>query len=102
MKLALSVTELEEDGLISVNELEEQVNKLMRSEKGRTIRDRVLAMRDVATAALSDGGSFLWALAKWTGSIKAESGEVDVPDWVTSSKEIGGDLGSDSTVIISA
>ncbi|KAI6696406.1 hypothetical protein NL676_016525 [Syzygium grande] len=46
MKLALSVTELEEDGLISTDELEEQVNKLMRSEKGRAIRDRVLAMRD--------------------------------------------------------
>lgn len=72
MKMVLSVTVSEEDdGLVSADELEERVNELMRSEKGRAIRDRVLAMRDAATAALSEGGSSLSALAELIGSMKA-------------------------------
>ncbi|XP_030533197.1 UDP-glycosyltransferase 88B1-like [Rhodamnia argentea] len=101
MKLALSVTESEEDGLVSADELEERVNELMRSEKGRAIKDRVLPMRDAATAALSEGGSSLSTLAELIGSIKAGSSEVDVPDLVTSSTGIGGGLGSASAVKIS-
>ncbi|KAK3447095.1 hypothetical protein EUGRSUZ_A02693 [Eucalyptus grandis] len=103
MKLALSVTESEEeDGLVSADELEERVNELMRSEKGRAIRDRVLAMREAATAALSKGGSSLSALAKLIGSIKAGLSEVDVHDLVTSSVGVVGDVGGASTVTISS
>ncbi|KAL3755670.1 hypothetical protein ACJRO7_002681 [Eucalyptus globulus] len=102
MKLALSVTESEEDdGLVSAGELEERVNELMRSEKGRAIRDRVQAKQEAATAALSEGGSSLSALAELIQSIKARSSEVDVPDLVTSSLGVGGDLDSASTVTIS-
>lgn len=103
MKLVLSVTMSEEDdGLVSADELEERVNELMRSEKGRAIRDRVLAMREAATAALSKGGSSLSALAKLIGSIKAGLSEVDVHDLVTSSVGVVGDVGGASTVTISS
>lgn len=101
LKLALSVTESEEDGLVLANDLEERVSELMRSEIGRAVRDRVLAMRDAAAAALSEGGSSLLALAEVIGSIKAGSREVDVPDLVTTSVGSGGDLGSASRVTIS-
>ncbi|KAI3419581.1 Glycosyltransferase [Psidium guajava] len=101
MKLALSVKESEEDGLVSADELEKQVDELMRSEKGRAVRDRVLAMRDAAAVALSKGGSSRSALAELIGSLEAGSGKVDVSDKVTSSMGIGGDMGSASIVTIS-
>ncbi|KAF8044101.1 hypothetical protein BT93_A2166 [Corymbia citriodora subsp. variegata] len=101
MKLALSVTDSEEDGLVSADELEDRVNELMRSEKGRAVRDRVLAMRDAAAAALGDGGSSRAALAELIGSVKAGSGKVDVSDSVTSSVGIGGDLDGASAATIS-
>ncbi|KAI6696405.1 hypothetical protein NL676_016524 [Syzygium grande] len=101
LKLALSVTESEDDGLVSADKLEERVNELMRSEKGRAVRDRVLAMRDAAAAALGKGGSSRSALAELIESLKAGSGEVDVSNSVTRSMGIGGDLDSASTVTIS-
>ncbi|GAV72731.1 UDPGT domain-containing protein [Cephalotus follicularis] len=69
MKVALWVSE-SEDGLVSAAELENRVNELMDSKKGKVVRERVMAMRDEAAAAREDGGSSRVALVKLINSLK--------------------------------
>ncbi|KAJ4705928.1 Glycosyltransferase [Melia azedarach] len=54
VKVAFPVAQ-SEDGSVSAAELEEQVTELMNWEKGRAVRDRVIAMK--AAASMIDGGS---------------------------------------------
>ncbi|XP_015878293.3 anthocyanidin 5,3-O-glucosyltransferase-like [Ziziphus jujuba] len=65
VKVALAVNE-SEDGFVSAAELERRVRELMDSEKGREVRDRVLGLRDSATAAMKDDGSSRAALNNLT------------------------------------
>ncbi|KAH7538116.1 hypothetical protein FEM48_Zijuj03G0165000 [Ziziphus jujuba var. spinosa] len=53
-------------GFVSAAELERRVRELMDSEKGREVRDRVLGLRDSATAAMKDDGSSRAALNNLT------------------------------------
>ncbi|KAL3741272.1 hypothetical protein ACJRO7_016843 [Eucalyptus globulus] len=71
MKIALPVDE-SEDGLVSSEEVEKRVGELMEREEGETVRERVLAMKEEAEAALSPGGSSRLALAKLIASWKRE------------------------------
>ncbi|XP_048326309.2 UDP-glycosyltransferase 88A1-like [Ziziphus jujuba] len=56
IKIALWMTE-SEDGFVISDEVEKRVRELMESEKGELIRERTLAMKQEAKAALSPGGS---------------------------------------------
>ncbi|XP_030441041.2 UDP-glycosyltransferase 88A1-like [Syzygium oleosum] len=71
MRIALPVDELE-DGRVSSDEVEKRVRELMESEEGKTVRERALAMKEEATAALSPGGSSWSALAGLIESWKRE------------------------------
>ncbi|KAI6673978.1 hypothetical protein NL676_001884 [Syzygium grande] len=71
MRIALPVDELE-DGRVSSDEVEKRVRELMESEEGKTVRERVLAMKEEAMAALSPGGSSLSVLAGLIESWKRE------------------------------
>ncbi|KAL3741269.1 hypothetical protein ACJRO7_016840 [Eucalyptus globulus] len=71
MKIALPVDE-SEDGLVSSEEVEKRVGELMEREEGETVRERVLAMKEEAEAALSPDGSSRLALAKLIESWKCE------------------------------
>ncbi|RVX01854.1 UDP-glycosyltransferase 2 [Vitis vinifera] len=62
-KVALPVNQLEND-FVTANELENRVTELMNSDKGKALRDRVIAMRDGAKAAMREDGSSRLALAK--------------------------------------
>ncbi|GAY45606.1 hypothetical protein CUMW_090620 [Citrus unshiu] len=63
MKVGLAVTRSEEgDGLVSSAELEQRVSELMDSEKGRAVKERAVAMKEAAAAAMRDGGSSRVAL----------------------------------------
>jgi hypothetical protein len=62
-KVALAVNE-SEDGLVSAGELEKRVRELMDSEAGKVVRQKVLAMRDAAVAAVEEGGSAHVAFGK--------------------------------------
>lgn len=71
MKVALAVTRSEEeDGLVSAAELEERVSELMDSETGRAVKERVVAMKEAAAAAMREGGSSRVALDKLVESFK--------------------------------
>nr|XP_023875932.1 UDP-glycosyltransferase 88A1-like [Quercus suber] len=63
VKIALSMEE-SEDGFVSATEVEKRVRELMDSESGNLIRERTVAMKDGAKAALSEGGSSHVALTK--------------------------------------
>ncbi|XVF09961.1 hypothetical protein REPUB_Repub07fG0142600 [Reevesia pubescens] len=63
MKLALPVNE-SESGLVRAEEVENRVRELMETEEGKAIRDRAMAKRDEAVAALSEGGPSVAALAQ--------------------------------------
>lgn len=71
MKVALAVNRSEEeDGLVSAAEVGERVSELMDSEKGRAVRERVVAMKETAAAAMRDGGSSRVALDNLIESFK--------------------------------
>ncbi|XP_059442726.1 UDP-glycosyltransferase 88A1-like [Corylus avellana] len=55
-----------ESGFVSAAEVEKRVRELMEpeSEEGRSIRERILSMKNEAMAALGEGGSSCMALAK--------------------------------------
>ncbi|KAF8379609.1 hypothetical protein HHK36_029050 [Tetracentron sinense] len=63
MKLTLSMDECE-DGFVSWDVVEKRVRGLMDSEEGRVVRDRLIAMRNGAKAAMGEGGSSRIALTK--------------------------------------
>ncbi|XP_043715605.1 UDP-glycosyltransferase 88A1-like isoform X1 [Telopea speciosissima] len=70
MKLALSMDE-SEGGFVSSAMVEKRVKELMGSEEGKALRERTLALRDAAKAAMAEGGSSRVALARlaelWSG-----------------------------------
>ncbi|KAF8379612.1 hypothetical protein HHK36_029053 [Tetracentron sinense] len=70
MKLVLSMDDPDQDGLVSWDVVEKRVRGLMDSEEGKLVRDRVMAMRDGAKAAMEDSGSARLALAKVVDSWK--------------------------------
>jgi hypothetical protein len=61
-----------ESGFVNAAEVEKRVRELMESEseKGRSIRERILSMKSEAKAALCEGGSSFMALAKLSESWK--------------------------------
>ncbi|KAG6649886.1 anthocyanidin 5,3-O-glucosyltransferase-like [Carya illinoinensis] len=63
LKVALAVKD-SEDGWVSGEELGKRVRELMEGEEGKTVRERVAAMRDAAVEAWREGGSCRIALAK--------------------------------------
>ncbi|KAK9284373.1 hypothetical protein L1049_023544 [Liquidambar formosana] len=67
MKAVLRLDQLE-DGFVSADELEKRVRELMDSERGKEVRERVMAMRDGVMAAVEEGGSTRVALAKLADS----------------------------------
>ncbi|KAF6154546.1 hypothetical protein GIB67_027819 [Kingdonia uniflora] len=70
MKLAMSMNE-SENGFVDTEEVERKVRSLMNSDEGKGLRERTLAARDQAVAALSEGGSSRAALAKLAESWKS-------------------------------
>ncbi|XP_042985819.1 isoflavone 7-O-glucosyltransferase 1-like [Carya illinoinensis] len=63
LKVAL-VGKDSEEGWVSGEELGKQVRELMEWEEGKTVRERVTAMRDAVVEAWKEGGSSCIALAK--------------------------------------
>ncbi|KAI4347605.1 hypothetical protein L6164_008406 [Bauhinia variegata] len=59
-----------ESGLVMANEVEERVRELMESKKGELVRNRVMAVKAEAKAALLEGGSSSFALRKLVQSWK--------------------------------
>ncbi|XP_039156117.1 UDP-glycosyltransferase 88B1 [Eucalyptus grandis] len=70
LKLVLSVAE-SEGGFVTRDEFAGRVTKLMCSEKGREVRERMAEMRNAAREALSEGGSSRVAMAKLVDSFKS-------------------------------
>ncbi|XP_062120303.1 UDP-glycosyltransferase 88A1-like [Humulus lupulus] len=56
------------DGFVSADEVEKRVNELMNSERGDSVRNMGLRMKNEAKAALTNGGSSQVALTKLTES----------------------------------
>ncbi|GMJ13592.1 UDP-glucosyl transferase 88A1 [Hibiscus trionum] len=71
MKIALPMVE-SETGLVDSSEVEKRVRELMESEKGKLVRERTIAAKHAAMAALGEGGSSRAALAKLFESWKKE------------------------------
>jgi hypothetical protein len=69
MKLALPMNE-SDNGFVSSAEVEERVLGLMESEEGKLIRERAIAMKIAAQAALNEGGSSRVALSQLVESWK--------------------------------
>ncbi|KAJ6960841.1 UDP-glycosyltransferase 88A1 [Populus alba] len=69
MKLALSMNE-SEDGFVRADEVEKKVRGLMESEEGELIRERAIAMKNAAKAAMDEGGSSYTAFSKLIESWK--------------------------------
>ncbi|XVF12577.1 hypothetical protein REPUB_Repub08aG0130800 [Reevesia pubescens] len=63
MKIALPMVE-SEMGFVNSTEVEKQVRELMESKQGHEVRERTIAVKHAAKAALSEGGSSRVALAK--------------------------------------
>ncbi|KAJ9703178.1 hypothetical protein PVL29_004807 [Vitis rotundifolia] len=63
MKLAIPMEESEE-GFVTATEVEKRVRELMELEEGNTLRLRIMAMKEAAETAMSDGGSSRTALTK--------------------------------------
>ncbi|GMH08945.1 hypothetical protein Nepgr_010785 [Nepenthes gracilis] len=72
-KLALPLN-LAKDGFVTADELEVRVRDLMGSKSGRPIRERVMAAREEAKAAIGQGGSSRAALDKLYQLWKCEEG----------------------------
>ncbi|XVE58451.1 hypothetical protein DITRI_Ditri04bG0170400 [Diplodiscus trichospermus] len=71
MKIALPMVE-SETGFVSSTEVEKRVRELMESKQGSVVRERTIAMKHAAKAALSEGGSSSVALAKLFKAWKKE------------------------------
>ncbi|KAJ6926207.1 UDP-glycosyltransferase 88A1-like [Populus alba x Populus x berolinensis] len=69
MKLALPMND-SDNGFVSSAEVEERVLGLMESEEGKLIRERAIAMKIAAQAALNEGGSSRVALSQLVESWK--------------------------------
>ncbi|KAL4346984.1 hypothetical protein GQ457_17G024720 [Hibiscus cannabinus] len=69
MKIALPMVE-SETGLVCSNEVEKRVKELMDSNEGDLIRERVVAMKNAAEVAVSEGGSSRIALSELLESWK--------------------------------
>ncbi|CAK7338707.1 unnamed protein product [Dovyalis caffra] len=69
MKLALPMNE-SDGGFVSAAEVEKRVRWLMEAEEGKLIRERTVAMKNAAKAALSEGGSSRVALSELVESWK--------------------------------
>ncbi|EEF49031.1 UDP-glucosyltransferase, putative [Ricinus communis] len=69
MKLPLSIKQ-SYDGYVSATELEERVNELMNSEKGKAIGERAMVMKEAAAEVTKDGGSSRIAIAQLVESFK--------------------------------
>lgn len=69
MKIALPMVE-SECGFVNSTEVEKRVIELMEGEEGKSVRERTIAMKHAAKAAVSEGGSSSVALTKlldsWT------------------------------------
>ncbi|XVF12575.1 hypothetical protein REPUB_Repub08aG0130600 [Reevesia pubescens] len=63
MKIALPMVE-SETGLVSSTEVEKRVKELMEFKEGNSVRERTIAMKHAAKAAVSEGGSSRVALTK--------------------------------------
>ncbi|KAK8656079.1 hypothetical protein V6N13_108638 [Hibiscus sabdariffa] len=63
MKIALPMVE-SETGFVDSSEVEKRVRELMESEQGHLVRERTIATKDAAMAAMREGGSSRLALAK--------------------------------------
>ncbi|KAJ4837803.1 hypothetical protein Tsubulata_032659 [Turnera subulata] len=70
LKIALAVEESDEDGFVSAAELELRLTELLNSDKGKAVAQKVMAMRDGAVAATSDGGSSRVAIANLVRTFK--------------------------------
>lgn len=71
MKMAIGVERRDDDDMfVSGDEVERAVRELMENEEGNEVRERSRKMREMAMAALKEGGSSTTALAKlsdiWT------------------------------------
>ncbi|KAJ4846408.1 hypothetical protein Tsubulata_006033 [Turnera subulata] len=69
MRLALRMNE-SEDGFVSAGEVEKRVRESMESEEGKAVRERAIAMKGEAKAALSEDGASRVALSKFVESWK--------------------------------
>ncbi|KAK7851883.1 udp-glycosyltransferase 88a1 [Quercus suber] len=62
-----------EDEFVSATEVKKRVRELMDSKSGNWIRERTLAMKDGAKAALSEGGSSRVALTKLENTLETHT-----------------------------
>ncbi|KAG8646191.1 hypothetical protein MANES_10G133650v8 [Manihot esculenta] len=69
MKIALPMKE-DENGFVTGLEVEKRVNELMQSDSGKSVRERTIAMKNAAKAALSEGGSSRVAMSRLVESWK--------------------------------
>ncbi|KAG8646206.1 UDP-glycosyltransferase 88A1 [Manihot esculenta] len=69
MKIALPMKE-DEKGFVTGLEVEKGVNELMQSDSGKSVRERTIAMKNAAKAALSEGGSSRVAMSRLVESWK--------------------------------
>jgi hypothetical protein len=56
--------------MVSLAEVEKRVRELVESEEGKSVRERVMAKKEEAVLATSEGGSSRVALAKLVQSWK--------------------------------
>ncbi|KAJ0086800.1 hypothetical protein Patl1_07072 [Pistacia atlantica] len=68
LKVALAV-EAEDDGLVSAEELEKLITKLINSKEGKLIKERVMGLKEEVSVALKEGGPSRVALANLIESI---------------------------------
>ncbi|CAJ1952964.1 unnamed protein product [Sphenostylis stenocarpa] len=71
MEVALWMHE-SESGFVAATEVEERVNELMESERGKRVRNRVMVLKDEAKASLMEDGSSHVALNKLLDSLKSQ------------------------------
>ncbi|XWS61249.1 hypothetical protein CRYUN_Cryun07bG0109600 [Craigia yunnanensis] len=71
MKIALPMME-SETGFVNSTEVVKRVKELMESKEGKSVRERTIAMKHAAQAALSEGGSSRVAVAKLFEAWKKE------------------------------
>ncbi|XP_044505070.1 UDP-glycosyltransferase 88A1-like [Mangifera indica] len=69
MKIALPMAE-SEDGFVSSAEVEKRIRELMNSEEGNSVRKQIMAMKNEAKKAVSEGGSSSVVLSKLVQSWK--------------------------------
>ncbi|CAK7324833.1 unnamed protein product [Dovyalis caffra] len=69
MKAGLGVR-ADKDDFVSAGEFEERVVELMNAKKGEAVRERVMALKEAAVVAKSEGGSTFVAMDKLVDSFK--------------------------------